>query len=92
MNDIHVSCSSSTAAVDLERPMRQDNSAQQLQHLQRQVAQTATAAGVLVEQIGSGDVDPEPAILSESWQDTMKRLQQLQQDAAPFAERVKASM
>lgn len=83
---------SSTAAVDLERPARPDDCAQQLQHLQRQVAQTATAAGVLVEQIASDNVESEPVMLSDSWQDTVKRLQQLQQDAAPFAERVKASM
>ena len=90
--DSHVPSDSSTAAVDLERPARPDNSAQQLQHLQQQVAQTATAAGVLVEHLASDDVESEPAMLSDSWQATVKRLQQLQQDAIPLAERVKASM
>ena len=90
--DTHVPSGSSTAGGDLERPARPGNSAQQLQHLQRQVAQTATAAGVLVEQVASGDDEAEPAMLSGSWQDVVKRLQQLQQDAAPFAERVKASV
>ena len=88
----HIPFDSSTAAVDLERAARLDSSAQQLQHLQQQVAQTATAAGVLVEQIASEDVESEPAMLSEKWQDTVERLQQLQQDAIPFAARVKASM
>lgn len=78
--------------MDLERPARPDNCAQQLQHLQRQVAQTAAAAGVLVEQIASKNVASEPAMLRESWQDTVKRLEQLQQDAAPFVERVKVSV
>lgn len=74
--------------MDLERPTRPENSAQQLQ---RQVAQAATAAGVLVEQIASDGVQSEPVMLPDSWQDIVKRVQQLQQDAVPFVERVKAS-
>lgn len=87
--DTHAAPGGSHAAVDLERPTRPENSAQQLQ---RQVAQAATAAGVPVEQIASHSARLEPVMLAESWQDIVKRVQQLQQDAVPLAERVKASV
>lgn len=87
--DAHAAPSGSTAAVDLDRPTRPENSAQQLQ---RQVAQVATAAGVLVEQIASDGAQSEPVMLAESWQDIVKRVQQLQQEAVPLAQRVKASL
>lgn len=85
----HAPFSGINVAVDLERPTRPENSAQQLQ---RQVAQAATAAGVLVEQIASDGAQAEPGMLAESWQDIVKRVQQLQQEAVPLAERVKASL
>lgn len=87
--DTHAAPGGSAAAVDLDRPTRPANSAQQLQ---RQVAQAATAAGVLVEQIADDGAQSEPMTLAESWQDIVKRVQQLQQEAVPLAQRVKASV
>ena len=92
--DTLVASSSSAAAPADKDPVsaRPDSSSQQLQQLQRQVAQTAAAAGVLVEQVVIDDVQSEPSHLAESCQDALQRLQQLQQDAVPLAERLKASM
>ena len=66
-----------------------DSKACQLQQLQQQVAQTATAAGVLVEQITDDSAQSQPQV---DCQAALAKLKQLQQEAAPYVETLKVSV
>ena len=73
------------------------SAAQQIQHLQRQLAQTATAAGVLVEHTVASEsiaLSVRPAVSCSGQQqkaDTLAKMQQLQQQAVQYADKVKVS-
>lgn len=81
--------SSSSAVAANPESSKPDSSAHQLQELQRQVAQAATAAGVLVEQIADDTVHLQ---LQVDCQAVLEKLKQLQQEAAPYAEKLKVMM